>query len=238
MIKEDKSVAHVLTINGETVETGTSGYHLKSITDKLSEWKTKYAAKCKEQTDKYFGPKSEYGKLAAEIKEIAAKKPEDQTDEDRKKTVEFVEARNAAFTSYNNDPETPHVKSDWTDPNDKVKTLFDGDLSMLSDSVAMAIMGKRRIVDEIGGLLFDIMRKSSLKLAAVILEFDPDELAPGEKNNSALVVGSAFREITPVDVNVLEGAMAEVQDSMIADIRKKLNIPEDRQLIIPGIDNQ
>jgi hypothetical protein len=221
MLLEDKSVKHVLTING-TTETFESGYHLQSIAEKFNELREARKEQCESQFKKYFGEDTELGKLAAEIKELAAKKPEEQTEEDMKKVNDFFRARKAASIEYMKDENTPKIVS-TRKIDDKDQILFDGDLESLATSTAANIMSRQQVAEEIGRCVYDIMRKSDLKLTSIALKFE-DDPENKVKNHSVLVFGSAFRDIGATDVAVLDGTTLEIHDSIIPDIRKKLDI--------------
>jgi len=234
MLNEEKSVKHVLTMSGETLAMTESGYHLESVAETLLKLRDENAEACDKAWAKWFGPESDCGKAAKAVKAISAKKPEDQTDEDRKIVAEFIKLRDATAKLYVADGPTPKVESTWTDPDGNETQLFSGDLRSVCEAVKLSLRDPKRIRAELGSHIFELMRKSGLKLAAIALVFDEDGLPPGEKNHSTMAFGSAFREITEHDVDVFEGTLSEIRDNTVPEIKRKIGIQEGPKLIVPG----
>ena len=109
--------------------------------------------------------------------------------------------------------------------------MFNGDLESLAASTTANVMNTGAVIKKLGGYIYDIMRKSDLKLASIALKFENDPENKME-NHSNLVLGSVFRDIDGTDIAVLDGTMLEIHDSVIPDLRKKLNLENKEPEII------
>lgn len=234
MLKEDKSVKHVLKIGGEEVEQIESGYHLSQVAAIFAELREKYKDQCQKQLDKYFGPETEYGKLVAELKAVSKKPEQEQTDEDKAKALELENLYDRVYRDYASDPDTPTVSS-TRHRKEGDQMIFSGNLNDLAKAANGAIMNRKTAVETLTYTLYDIMHRSGVKLATLILGFDGDEQDESLKDNHAILVfGSSFRDTNEQDLAVLDGSLLEIHDQVVPKMRSELGIKEEPEIIQGG----
>ena len=219
--------------DGDRKEEATSGSHFGAILSVLDKWYGELSGKCEELYKKHFGPDTEFHKLQQKIIEMSnSRKPEEQTDEDRKLTMEFLQARNKVAEAYLS--EAPKVKLTWSPVSeDKEDTLFEGDLRSVREHVKSQILDGRGIVEVLQQAIFDVMRRSGVKLAAIVLATDPE--ATG-KSSGEMMFGSPFCQILPEDIRAMAGRLELVRDVTLKNMSEKLGIPmaEENRIIVPG----
>lgn len=234
MLKEILDVTHKLEIGGKVVETVKSGYHFESIAPTLAKLYEKHRDACEKAYAKYFGPEVEIAKASVGLEAVAKKPEQERTDEDRKTIEAFKQMQAKTFNAYVEDPETPRVVSVWETPHGS-EIILDADLKGLAETT-MAVYTNRDAT--VNGILrhamFDVMRKTNVKLIVVAMKFEDDE--DGKKrNHSSFAFGSPFRDFDQHDIDVLDNVLEETRRRTLSDMRRSAGgvITPEKKLIVP-----
>lgn len=219
--------------DGEIVAEAVSGYHLKEVADQFGKWLDELRAECEETWNRYFGPGTKHAEMSQKLKEISDKPRDEQTDEDRAFVEEFLHMQSETLGAYGQEA---YIVSSVLDAGDgREIPVVSGDLKGMAEQTRSGLMTRADIAKAINDAVFDIMRKSNLKMAAIALGFGESQ-DPKEKNNAGMMFASAFQEIGPTDIAVLDGRLRLMADVTLPQMAKNLGIVAagPSGIIVPG----
>lgn len=217
---------------GEEKDTDTSGSHFADIYKTLEKHYQMRKQSCDSIAEKHFGEGTGYEELQKKVI-VAMQKPKDQqTDEDRENAQKYLK-KNGEYLA-----EAPHVRV-TSGEGEEETVLLDCDLKSAMQQTGMRLLDGKGVGQIISQSIFEVMRRSGVKLAAVILSLDK-ELAKTDSNTGAIVLASPFHDIDATDLLALGGRMDLVKEKTLPQIAEKLKIPmpahglDPAQIIIPG----
>lgn len=216
MNPRNPQVNYVIT-NGDQKSTATSGSHFAEIYEVLKKHYQEMQQVCDSVADKHFGEGTGYEELQKRVIAAMNKPKEEQTDEDRNDAEKYLE-KNKAYLA-----EAPHVRV-TVGEGEKTDILLDCDLKSALQQTGMRLLDGKGVGKVITQAIFEVMRRSGVKLAAVILALDKD-LTKTNNSSGSIVLASPFCDIEASDLHSIAGRMELVRDKTLPQIAEKLKIP-------------